>query len=31
VFAAAGITSICLQPLCPPEDLPGFIDALAPR
>jgi probable F420-dependent oxidoreductase len=30
-FAAAGITSICLQPLCPPEDLPGFIDALAPR
>jgi probable F420-dependent oxidoreductase len=27
-FAAAGITTLCLMPICDPEQLPGFIDAL---
>jgi probable F420-dependent oxidoreductase len=30
-FAAAGITTLCLDPLCAPEAVPGFVDALAPR
>ena len=30
-FAAAGVTTLCLDPVCPPEALPEFIDALAPR
>jgi probable F420-dependent oxidoreductase len=30
-FAAAGVTTHCLDPVCPPEAVPGFIDALAPR
>jgi probable F420-dependent oxidoreductase len=30
-FAAAGITTLCLDPVCAPEALPGFVDALAPR
>jgi probable F420-dependent oxidoreductase len=30
-FAAAGITTQCLAPSCPPEAVPAFIDALAPR
>jgi alkanesulfonate monooxygenase SsuD/methylene tetrahydromethanopterin reductase-like flavin-dependent oxidoreductase (luciferase family) len=29
-FAAAGITSLCLLPFCPPEQLPALIDDLAP-
>ena len=29
-FAAAGITTHCLMPLCGPEDLPALIDALGP-
>jgi probable F420-dependent oxidoreductase len=30
-FAAAGITTHCLEPLCPPAALPAFVDALSPR
>ena len=30
-FADAGITSLCLDPVGPPEHLAAFIDALAPR
>jgi probable F420-dependent oxidoreductase len=30
-FAAAGITTLCLDPVGPPEAMAGFIDALAPR
>jgi probable F420-dependent oxidoreductase len=30
-FAAAGITSLCLDPVCGADGVPGFIDALAPR
>jgi probable F420-dependent oxidoreductase len=30
-FAAAGITTFTLMPVCGPEELPAFIDALAPR
>jgi probable F420-dependent oxidoreductase len=30
-FAAAGITTHCLEPVSPPAELPGFIDALSPR
>ena len=26
-FAAAGITTLCLMPLCAPEQLPELIDA----
>ena len=29
-YAAGGITTLCLMPLCGPEQLPGLIDALAP-
>jgi probable F420-dependent oxidoreductase len=29
-FSAAGITTLCLLPVCGPEQLPGLIDALAP-
>ncbi len=29
-YAAGGITTLCLMPLCSPEQLPGLIDALAP-
>jgi probable F420-dependent oxidoreductase len=30
-FAAAGITSLCLDPVGPPDAMGGFVDALAPR
>ena len=26
-FAAAGITTLCLMPVCAPDELPGLIDA----
>jgi len=29
-FVAGGITTLCLMPLCGPEQLPGLIDELAP-
>jgi probable F420-dependent oxidoreductase len=29
-FAAAGVTSVCLLPVCEPDELAGFIDGLAP-
>jgi alkanesulfonate monooxygenase SsuD/methylene tetrahydromethanopterin reductase-like flavin-dependent oxidoreductase (luciferase family) len=29
-FAAAGITTLCLMPLCGPDELPAFIDGMAP-
>jgi probable F420-dependent oxidoreductase len=29
-FAAAGVTSLCLLPVCRPDELPAFIDGLAP-
>jgi probable F420-dependent oxidoreductase len=29
-YAAGGITTLCLMPLCGPEQLPGLIDELAP-
>jgi alkanesulfonate monooxygenase SsuD/methylene tetrahydromethanopterin reductase-like flavin-dependent oxidoreductase (luciferase family) len=29
-YAAAGITTLCLMPICGPEQLPDLIDALAP-
>ena len=29
-YAAGGITTLCLMPLCAPADLPAFVDALAP-
>jgi alkanesulfonate monooxygenase SsuD/methylene tetrahydromethanopterin reductase-like flavin-dependent oxidoreductase (luciferase family) len=29
-FAAAGITTLCLMPICGPDELPAFIDGLAP-
>jgi alkanesulfonate monooxygenase SsuD/methylene tetrahydromethanopterin reductase-like flavin-dependent oxidoreductase (luciferase family) len=29
-YAAGGITTLCLMPLCSPEQLPGFVDGLAP-
>ena len=29
-YAAGGITTLCLTPLCAPEELPALIDALAP-
>jgi probable F420-dependent oxidoreductase len=29
-FAAAGITTLCLMPICDPEQLPGLVHALAP-
>jgi alkanesulfonate monooxygenase SsuD/methylene tetrahydromethanopterin reductase-like flavin-dependent oxidoreductase (luciferase family) len=28
-FAAAGITTFSLSPMCGPEQVPGFVDALA--
>jgi alkanesulfonate monooxygenase SsuD/methylene tetrahydromethanopterin reductase-like flavin-dependent oxidoreductase (luciferase family) len=30
-FAEAGVTTFVLTPLCGPDELPGLIDALAPR
>jgi probable F420-dependent oxidoreductase len=30
-FAAAGITSLCLLPVCGPDELPALIDGLGPR
>jgi alkanesulfonate monooxygenase SsuD/methylene tetrahydromethanopterin reductase-like flavin-dependent oxidoreductase (luciferase family) len=29
-YAAAGITTLCLMPICGPEQLPDLLDALAP-
>jgi len=29
-FASAGITTLCLMPICDPEQLPGLIEGLAP-
>ena len=29
-YAAGGITTLCLMPLCAPADLPALIDAMAP-
>lgn len=29
-FAAAGITTLCLMPICDPDELPALIDALGP-
>jgi probable F420-dependent oxidoreductase len=29
-FAAAGITTLCLMPICEPDELPAFIDGMAP-
>jgi len=29
-YAAAGITTLCLMPICGPEELPDLVDALAP-
>jgi probable F420-dependent oxidoreductase len=29
-YAAAGVTTLCLMPICDPAQLPGLIDALAP-
>jgi alkanesulfonate monooxygenase SsuD/methylene tetrahydromethanopterin reductase-like flavin-dependent oxidoreductase (luciferase family) len=29
-FAAAGITTLCLMPICGPDELPSLIDALGP-
>jgi alkanesulfonate monooxygenase SsuD/methylene tetrahydromethanopterin reductase-like flavin-dependent oxidoreductase (luciferase family) len=29
-YAAAGITTLCLMPICGPDELPGLIDALGP-
>jgi alkanesulfonate monooxygenase SsuD/methylene tetrahydromethanopterin reductase-like flavin-dependent oxidoreductase (luciferase family) len=29
-FAAAGITTLCLMPICGPDELPAFVDGMAP-
>jgi alkanesulfonate monooxygenase SsuD/methylene tetrahydromethanopterin reductase-like flavin-dependent oxidoreductase (luciferase family) len=29
-FAAAGVTTLCLMPICEPDELPAFIDGMAP-
>jgi probable F420-dependent oxidoreductase len=29
-FAAAGVTSLCVMPICEPDELPGIIDGLGP-
>jgi alkanesulfonate monooxygenase SsuD/methylene tetrahydromethanopterin reductase-like flavin-dependent oxidoreductase (luciferase family) len=29
-YAAAGITTLCVMPICGPEQLPDLIDTLAP-